>query len=339
MKGKTIRIFLVEGTPNSILTAEIINWTGKVIVAPRSQLPELASRIEAKRTGVYILAGDDPQNPLKERIYIGESDNVFKRLTEHNKDDNKDFWTRSVLIISKDENLTKSHIRYLESKLIQLAQQAKRGTLDNNTAPGIPPLPESDTADMEFFLSQVQMLLPVLGFSFALPAPKPIPADEFIDRDNNIKPQNISPIFYMKASGAEAKAQEIDGEFIVLRGSTARKESVKSLSKRGSELREQLIEEGKLINNQDERYLVFREDIPFTSPSAAADTIAGGSYNGRTAWKVIDTDKTYKEWQEIEIEKAEENNSVSENQLIPFQGDNEEVSVPYNIENNIESNR
>lgn len=130
MKGKTIRIFLVEGTPNSILTAEIINWTGKVIVAPRSQLPELATRTEAKRTGVYILAGDDPSNPLKERIYIGESDNVFKRLTEHNKDDNKDFWTRSVLIISKDENLTKSHIRYLESKLIHLAQQAKRGTIE-----------------------------------------------------------------------------------------------------------------------------------------------------------------------------------------------------------------
>ncbi|MEL6164777.1 MAG: GIY-YIG nuclease family protein, partial [Cyanobacteria bacterium J06628_3] len=174
MKGKTIRIFLVEGTPNSILTAEIINWTGKVIVAPRSQLPELATRNEAKRTGVYILAGEDPENSIKERIYIGESDNVFKRLTDHNKDDNKEFWTRTVLIISKDENLTKSHIRYLESKLIQLAQQARRGTINNSTAPETPSLPESDTADMEFFLSQVQMLLPVLGFTFALPVPNPI---------------------------------------------------------------------------------------------------------------------------------------------------------------------
>ena len=333
MKGKTIRIFLVEGTPNSILTAEIINWTGKVIVSPRSQLPELATRTEAKRTGVYILAGDDPQNPLKERIYIGESDSVFKRLTEHNKDDNKDFWTRSVLIISKDENLTKSHIRYLESKLIQLAQQAKRGTLDNNTAPGIPPLPESDTADMEFFLSQVQMLLPVLGFSFALPAPKPIPADEFIDLDNNIKPQ-ISPIFYMKASGAEAKAQEIDGEFIVLKNSTARKESVESLPQRNRELRQQLVEEGKLINNQNETYL-FQENVSFKSPSAAAATIAGGSYNGRTAWKVIETDKTYKEWQQTEIEKAEEQMIISTNKLRLSQENYENVSAPYYIENNI----
>ncbi len=330
MKGKTIRIFLVEGTPNSILTAEIINWTGKVIVAPRSQLPELATRTEAKRTGVYILAGDDPQNLIKERIYIGESDNVFKRLTEHNKDDNKDFWIRTALIISKDENLTKSHIRYLESRLIQLAQQSKRGTLDNSTNPETPRLPESDTADMEFFLSQIQMLLPVLGFSFVLPVPKPIYVSELIDENNNIKPQ-ISPIFYMKASGAEAKAQEIDGEFIVLKGSNARKENAESLHQRNRDLRQQLIEECKLTNNQDQIYLIFQEDVSFKSPSAAAATIAGASYNGRTAWKVIDTNKTYKEWQETEIEEAQEHTGISKNQF----NQDEDVSAQYYSENNI----
>ncbi len=329
MKGKTIRIFLVEGTPNSILTAEIINWTGKVIVAPRSQLPELAKREEAKRTGVYILAGEDPENALREKIYIGESDNVFKRLTEHNKDENKDFWTRTALIISKDENLTKSHIRYLESKLIQLAQQARRGTINNSTAPETPPLPESDTADMDFFLSQVQMLLPVLGFSFTLPAPSPIPPSESIDENNNkVKYQNLSPTFFMKASGAEAKAQEIDGEFIILKDSTARKESVKSLSKRSRELRQQLIEEGKLFDNQDGT-LVFQEDVSFTSPSAAADAISGASYNGRTAWKTIDTNKTYKEWQEAQIEEAEEHTGISENKLSLFKEENKDISAQY----------
>lgn len=52
MKGKTIRIYLVDGEPTGILTAEIINWTGKVLVAPRSQLADLAKRPEVKRTGV-----------------------------------------------------------------------------------------------------------------------------------------------------------------------------------------------------------------------------------------------------------------------------------------------
>jgi len=29
VKGRTIRIYLVDGVPTGILTAEIINWTGK----------------------------------------------------------------------------------------------------------------------------------------------------------------------------------------------------------------------------------------------------------------------------------------------------------------------
>ena len=53
MNGKTIRIHLVNGQPSEILTAEIINWTGKIIVAPRSMLAELAKREEVKRTGDY----------------------------------------------------------------------------------------------------------------------------------------------------------------------------------------------------------------------------------------------------------------------------------------------
>lgn len=60
MKGRTIRLYLVDGTPTGILTAEIINWTGKIIVAPRTQLAELARREEVRRTGIYCLVGADP---------------------------------------------------------------------------------------------------------------------------------------------------------------------------------------------------------------------------------------------------------------------------------------
>ena len=136
-KGKTIRIYLVDGTPTGVLTAEIINWTGKVIVAPRPRLADLASRTEVKRTGIYCLVGPDPDNPSRERVYVGEGDNVFSRLTSHERDESKDFWTRTVVVISKDENLTKSHGRYLESRLIELAQEAGRALLANGTAQGV----------------------------------------------------------------------------------------------------------------------------------------------------------------------------------------------------------
>jgi hypothetical protein len=57
MSGRTVKIFLVDGIPSGLITAEIMNWTGKFTVAPRSQLADLAQRDEVKRTGVYFLVG------------------------------------------------------------------------------------------------------------------------------------------------------------------------------------------------------------------------------------------------------------------------------------------
>jgi hypothetical protein len=120
MTGKTIRIYLVDGLPTGILTAEIMNWTGKVTVGPRSGLAELARRAEVKRTGVTLLVGPDPDSPTKDRVYGGEGDNVLTRLVTHEGDETKDLWTRTVVVTSKDENLTKAHVRYLESHLIKV---------------------------------------------------------------------------------------------------------------------------------------------------------------------------------------------------------------------------
>lgn len=155
MTGRTIRIFLADGKPSGILTAEIMNWTGKVVVCPRTDLQRLADRPECRRSGAYILAGPDPDDPYGERAYIGESDNVFARLKQHAADASKEFWTRCALIISKDENLTKAHVKYLESRLVGLAHEASRCVLENGNDPSSPSLPESDIADMEFFLSQL----------------------------------------------------------------------------------------------------------------------------------------------------------------------------------------
>lgn len=218
MKGRTIRLYLVDGTPTGILTAEIINWTGKLFIAPRSQLADLAKREEVRRTGLYLLVGPDPDRPNRDRIYIGEGDNVLKRLINHEKDPSKDFWSRTVVVISKDENLTKSHGRYLESRLIEKASIAGRAQLTNGTQPPTPLLPEPDVADMEFFLEQVQMILPVLGFGFLQPKPK---------EELSFQLEN-SPRFILSTIGAKATAIEAGGEFVVLKGSTARKEGTAS---------------------------------------------------------------------------------------------------------------
>jgi len=293
-RGKTIRIYLVDGVPTGTLTAEIMNWTGKVLVAPRSQLAELAKRDEAHRTGVYFLVGADPDSSARECVYIGEADDVLKRLANHDRDDSKDFWTRTVIVVSKDENLTKAHGRYLESRLIQKASEAGRARVMNGTSPPPPGLPEADVADMEYFLDQVVMILPVLGLSVLQPRPRAAAAPAA---------ERASPIFRLERVGVKAEAREVEGQFVVLKGSTARKEGVESwTSYRGQ--REQLIEEGRLVEGADPDFLVFDDDVAFSSPSAAAAVVLGRNSNGRIEWKVADTGQTYADWQALQLKLA-----------------------------------
>lgn len=296
MNGKTIRLYLVNGSPTDILTAEIINWTGKIIMAPRTQLAELAKREEVRRTGVYCLVGPNPENALQDAVYFGEGDSVLTRLMAHDKDETKDFWTRCAVVISKDQNITKSHGRYLESRLISIANEADRAKIHNGTAPPLPPLPEPDIADMEYFLGQLQLVLPVLGFSFLQPKPTIILAG-----DQSVLPE--SPLFFLNVVGANAKAREINGEFIVLKGSTARKEGLKSwTSYKG--LRDQLIGEGKLTEGQLPGFYVFIDDVAFSSPSAGGAVVNAGNINGRTAWKT-ESGETYQQWHETKLEIAD----------------------------------
>jgi hypothetical protein len=304
MKGRTVKIYLVDGIPSGVMTAEIMNWTGKFTVAPRTQLADLAQRDELKRTGVYILAGQNPKDPAQEMVYIGESDNIWKRLIQHNSDSSKDFWGKTIIITSKDENLTKAHGRYLESRLIQIASQAQRAQVINGTNPEITSLPEPDIADMEYFLAQIQMILPVLGFTFAVPLPK-----INIAQDSQ-SPDSVSPVFHFNYAGSNAEAQEVNGEFIVFEGSTARKAHTNSLADSYIQIREKLQREGKLIDSPNPDYWVFAQNVPFQSPSTAANIVGGASLNGRQHWKVKDTGKSYAQWQDEQIKKAENAESV-----------------------------
>ena len=287
--GKTVRIFMADGTPSGLLTAEIINWTGRFYLVPRPKIPDLAKREDVKRTGLYVLSGSSENNLSREKVYIGESDNVLKRLVQHEKNENKDFWNRAVMVVSKDENLTKSHVRYLESRLIEIAKKSQRAEIDNTTAPDTKSIPESEAADMEFFLDQILLILPILGFTFTKPSPT--------SSDNIKEPKNSSPLFSYEFVGTHATAREIEGEFIVFKGSTARKESKPSW-KSYKGLREQLLKDGKIIDSPDKEFYIFKENVAFNSPSAAAAVIFGGNQNGRKRWRIQGSKKTYAQWKE-----------------------------------------
>ncbi|WP_108448328.1 GIY-YIG nuclease family protein [Halomonas sp. BN3-1] len=301
-QGRSIRLFLVDGTPNGLLTAEIMNWTGHVLTGPRSKLSELVQRPECGRTGIYFLVGPDPENSLRPLVYIGESDDVGTRLKQHNRPEEKggkDFWEKVCLVTSKDQNLTKAHVKYLESLLIQSAGQVGRCKLINGTAHEYINLPESDRADMAFFMEQIRTVLPVLGLDFLRESSHPSRPAESAPATE----PETSPRFTLEVPrhGIRATGQEIDGEFYVFKGSLARGSWVGT--ERGYQsLYNQLCEDGVLVESDGTRN--FNEDQSFSSPSAAAAVVSGRSANGRISWKAEGSGMTYGEWQDLQVSAA-----------------------------------
>jgi hypothetical protein len=184
------------------------------------------------------------------------------------------------------------HARFLQIRLIALTRAARRATLANGTAPEFTLLPEADTADMEFFIEQITLILPILGFDFAQPQPSASP---------DLKPESGPvPMFEMRAVGVTARAVETDGGFLVLKGSTARAKGTESWD-RYRDLRDRLVDECRLVASDDPNVLTFVEDVAFASPSAAAAVVYAGNMNGRTAWRLEGTSQAYKDYQEAQI--------------------------------------
>lgn len=164
MPTATIKIFLAHGDPKRLRTAELSNWTGKGVAGPRSEFDTIVAREESQKSGIYFLTGSDPETG-RSAVYIGEAESVRDRLKSHL---DKDFWNHVVFFTSKDENLTKAHIRYLEGRLIEQARQATRAVVKNGQSSGAR-LPESDREDLEIFLEKIHQLLPVLGVEVLVP--------------------------------------------------------------------------------------------------------------------------------------------------------------------------
>jgi len=268
----SIKIFLVKGSASSLRTAEIFNWSGKAIACSRKELDELSKREEASRPGVYFLIGNDLDTG-EPSAYVGEAEEVAKRLKQHIS---KEFWNQVIAFVSKDENLTKAHIRYLEGKLIELGLKAGKGVIQNSQSSGAR-LPEADQAEMDIFLDRILKLLPVMGTSlFSLPSEIAHTVEERL---------------ICKTKGLVAYGNRTENGFLVYKNSQAvledRKSSVRSRTRRDS-----LKEKG--ILKQEGDHLVFVNDHEFTSPSLAGATICGGATNGLTLWKTK-AGKTLKE--------------------------------------------
>lgn len=292
-KGRSLELYFIDGRPDGMLTAEVFNWTGHLLMAPRTQIGEALARKEARYTGVYLLLGERDGLPL---AYIGEAEDISTRIRNH--ESQKDWWTTAVLVTSAANVLNKAHVRYLEARLVELARAVGRVPLDNGNTPARPSLSEAAQANMEAFLEYVLMVLPALRIDVFLSNKRPsVPAAGVAHAPRGL-------VFELTARkyGIVATAIFEDGEFVVQKGSQARPAWTGPADHNYAQAHAELLRMG--VIEPRGAHAEFTTNYAFTSPSAAASAVNGRPSNGTVDWKLKGTGQTYKEWEAEELAKA-----------------------------------
>ncbi|TIT66272.1 MAG: GIY-YIG nuclease family protein [Mesorhizobium sp.] len=269
---RNIHIYLPSGDPQAIRVADIPTRIMRLVEVPRSLLDDFLTMPEALQVGIYFLTGEDDASGAL-RLYVGQSGNVGKRLSQHNE--TKDFWNRALVAISLTNNLTTTHVAYLEWWSLQKASQAGRYALENGNAAAKPHILPPLQADCDEIFETIRVLLTTLGFPLfegvATAAAQSDPAD----------------LYSFKTPYMDAKGLYTEEGFVVLTGSYGPATLVKSaIGTTIDRQRGRAIASGAAHIEGDR--IVFSVDYLFTSPSAAASCLASHSANGWTSWKRSD---------------------------------------------------
>lgn len=264
-RGRKITLYLIDGDANGRIMCELSNWSGKAYKIPRNLIKKSEDRDDLNNTGVYILFGkDDSENNI---AYIGEAENIKQRLLQHLTQ--KEFWNEVIVFISKDNNLNKAHIKYIEGRLYEIASETDRYKLENSTKPTKSSISEPDQAEMEEFIDNLRLLVNTLGHKIF----DSIAKDDFSDNET---------IFEINKQNRIAKGKPTSEGFVVLKDSEIAN-SLGAVNSTIIELREKLVSEG--IITEENHQAIVTKDYVFSSPSLAATIVLGISANGRKEWK------------------------------------------------------
>ncbi len=292
----SLRVFMTQGEPQGLRVVEKTNWTGVGLVFPRTRLDKARERAELSRTGVYVLwSNDDQVQPV---IYVGQSENVSRRIKEHADNEKMDWWTRAAAFTTKDDAFNQAHARFLEWALFQRAREGNRCGLTNRLQPSKPSISESDEADAEHFLQDVLQCLPLAGLAvFEVAIPK---LEAGVAQAGALE-------LHLDRSGIGVQATAVPGvaEFTVLKGARVRRDEdmPPGFAKENpgyQTLRRKLIDEGIIADIGADHYVLER-DWTFSSPSQASVVIAGHPMHPYLVWK----DSSGRTWREI-LDSAEQ---------------------------------
>ncbi len=270
--GKTIELFLANGTADSLVFAELSNWNGKAVKIPRIEVSS-CNHEDITQAGVYFLFCKEDDD--SDSVYIGEAENVKGRLVQHLRDyqseKEKYYWNTAVIFIGRD--LNKALIRYLENRFVEIARASKRYTVLTRKTHHNTVMKESQVAVMEEFIDNVKILINALGYKVLEPYTHVDSPNAAVDDD----------LLYITSGSVNATGKVTSEGFVVMSGSAVNeKMSEKSLSTGMQKRRQELFDSPKIRN------LVTTEDILFSSSSAAAGFILGYNVSGPQIWKTED---------------------------------------------------
>lgn len=288
-RGITITNYLTTGNPEGIIFSYMSNWTGQAIKIPRNLFVEAKELSELKKPGVYFLFGQSDENPDDKIVYVGEANSLAERIGQHLRDTDKSFES-IVCFCSKDENLTVSHTKYLEQKVISQVVNSNEYRSTNKNIGTFVNLPIMVKDEMDTYFDNMKIILPTLGFAVL----------QFDDKLSKSKSRLPSVEYTLSMSGIVAKAKLTTNGIEVLKGSEMSLKSTDSLSGSYTNLRQTLID--KSIVQFKNSKNIFVENFEFPSPSTAGAILLGYPVNGRTAWKDKEG-KTIKENEELKIGK------------------------------------
>ena len=300
--GRTIKLFLLDGDFSGLVRASIFGWTGIVYTCKLTSIGSLLEQNEVKRTGIYVLYGQDPDNSEKKRVYIGSGNSVSKRVSQSIDKDKNSFCETIFTVTTSDDDISKGHAEYLESRVIGMANDANivtRNAKDQNPDPKNRALPKSDEEDMERFILDLKTIFPVVGLEMISKMHSNIPVSKVKRMDIDIKLE----VRERKFTYAEIFVK--DGKFIVPKGSYAKGINGNKLQNDSyKKIREELIKDKTLVQDKsNHELLLFAKTYVFNSPSAAASVIRNADRSGPRECKVSGTNKSYGDWQQEQAKK------------------------------------
>lgn len=281
-RGRVVRIFITGDDPRSLRHVELDNWTGLAVTGQPEFFKRALDTEELRRSCVYLLVQTGGEDDLP-RVYVGESDDFTKRYPNDKFPLEFDTF---MIFTSKDDNLTRAHVKSLELELWRmLSENVGKVAVANSNRPTGSNLPKADRATMSTYLSNMVYVLEALGFDLFTreERSKTTAADDKIPGAGETSSVTMYQTTALpKQSQALAYLEHKDGAYLLKAGSKINPKTTESLPANVRRLRDQLLADGGLRDHGE--YLELTKDISFAKPSPASAMVKGRSSTGHGDW-------------------------------------------------------